>query len=150
MILEERKPKEEEDQVWWVPESSRNFPTKSACKLLFGSSVFLNHDLTSLIWKGNSPKKVKFFIWSLAHGNLNTLDRVQRRHPNLALSPSMCLLCNKSSEISNHLSLRCHFASRGWMYVKNLFDLVECPLREVNDGPFGLLSGWWFKKKTRI
>lgn len=42
-----------------------------------GNTVYLNHNLAKGTWRVNRPEKVEFFIWSLAHGSLNTSDKIQ-------------------------------------------------------------------------
>lgn len=81
--------------------------------LIYFLEALLNSIRFKLIWVGNRPKKEKKIIWSLAHSSLDTLDRVQRRHPKLTLSPIICFLCSQDSESSNLLFLHCWFAYKG-------------------------------------
>ncbi|VVA27564.1 PREDICTED: LOC110431707 isoform X1 [Prunus dulcis] len=39
------------------------------------------------IWKSKVPPKIKFHVWLLALGKLNTCDKIQRRRPSFYLSP---------------------------------------------------------------
>ncbi|KAI5334762.1 hypothetical protein L3X38_024895 [Prunus dulcis] len=45
------------------------------------------------VWKAKTPPKVKFFMWLIAIGKVNTCDRIQRRNPMMCLSPHWCVLC---------------------------------------------------------
>lgn len=44
-------------------------------------------------------------MWSLLHKGLDTMETLQRKLASYYLNPNWCVLCNKSSESSNHLFL---------------------------------------------
>lgn len=94
--------------------SPEGYTSKSFFQLLHPGShqPFFQQFLS--IWKSSVPHRVKVFAWLLAHGKLNTNDLVQRRNPQIQVSPSWCCLCRKGYETLNHLMLRCEFASDLW------------------------------------
>lgn len=51
------------------------------------------------------PKKCKNFIrtLTLALGGLNTIDRVQKVNPSIALTPHWCSLCKKEGTSEDNL-----------------------------------------------
>lgn len=53
--------------------------------------------------KENVPRKLNS-CWELSHGAINTHNRVQRKLPHHALSPSCCRFCYKASESQGHTS----------------------------------------------
>lgn len=64
------------------------------------------------------PKKVRGFVWEVALDKVNTLDNLQVRHPNQALSPSPCVMCLTEPKTGSHLFLHCGVARYMW---HNLF-----------------------------
>ena len=73
----------------------------------------------NFIWKPYIPYKVKIFAWLVVHGKVNTCDLVQRRNPNMALSPSWCVLCSKQNESIDHLLMHCEIATKLWNQLFN-------------------------------
>lgn len=69
------------------------------------------------LWNNNLPKKCKFFIWSLLHNSLNTLDKVQRRHPSLHINPNWCILCKDHDETGLHLFITCNYSQFIWAHI---------------------------------
>lgn len=70
----------------------------------------LNEDLCIQIWDGNTPKRVKFFMWTTTMNNINTMSKVQGKYSNLCISPHVCVMCYKSEETLSRLWLYCEFA----------------------------------------
>lgn len=63
------------------------------------------------IWYSAAPPRVKAFNWVVSLNRQNTTDILQRRHPYMALFPSVCCLCRVTVESGNHLFIHCPFAS---------------------------------------
>ena len=66
------------------------------------------------IWKCSIPYRVKVFAWLVVHDKVNTCDLVQRWNPNMALSPSWCVLCWKQNETIDHLLMHCEITTKLW------------------------------------
>ena len=50
-----------------------------------------------MVWRATVPKKVRFFIWQVLLGRVNTVDRLVRKRT-LLVSPFCCILCWKVEE----------------------------------------------------
>ena len=72
------------------------------------------------IWKVKVPKRVAFFMWIAAHGQILTLDNLMLRGHPLA---NRCYLCCCNAESVNHLLLFCPIAHSLWMYMLRLFGI---------------------------
>lgn len=83
-------PSGREDVLTWRLDKSGMFSVKSALEEIQTKRRILEEDLSSQIWEGNIPQKVKFFLWSSALNSINTIDRIQRRFPCLNLSRLVC------------------------------------------------------------
>lgn len=59
------------------------------------------------IWKVKVPSKVNILAWAVAHGKLNTCDKVQRRRPGSCPSPYWCIMCRKGEESVDRVFLQC-------------------------------------------
>lgn len=66
------------------------------------------------LWSSLIPKKCKFFLWSILHNGINTMDKYQKRNPSLYLNPNWCVLCRNSSESAEHIFMTCSFSSVFW------------------------------------
>ena len=66
------------------------------------------------------PKRVAFFMWTAAHGQILTLDNLKLRGRPLA---NRCCLCCNNVESVDHLLLFCPIAHSLWMYMIRLFGI---------------------------
>ena len=82
------------------------------------------------------PKRVAFFIWIAAHGQILTLDNLMLRGRPLAIR---CCLCCCNAESVDHLLLFCLIAHSLWMYMLRLFGIVWVMPSSVVD----LLFCWY-------
>ena len=72
------------------------------------------------IWKVKVPKRVAFFTWTIAHGQILTLDNlILHGHP-LA---NRCCMCCYNAESVDHLLHFCPVAHSLWMYMLRLFEI---------------------------
>lgn len=55
-----------------------------------------------------APPKVKAFSRVASLGRINTLDKLQRRHPFMVFSLSIFGMCGKDLEAGNHLFIHCY------------------------------------------
>ena len=72
------------------------------------------------IWKVKVPKRVAFFMWTVAHGQILTLDNFMLRGRPLM---NRCCLCCRNAESVGHLLLFCSIAHSLWMYILQLFGI---------------------------
>ena len=125
-ILHSWAPIARNDSLNWIPNMNGNFTTKSTFLNLTKRSPNIAVTLIRHIWKNKIPKKVKFFLWSLAYRSLNTHEKLQRKIQNTLISPSMCCLCAKDEETLDHLFLHCPFTKKAWNTLFGIFDLELC------------------------
>ena len=75
-------------------------------------------------WKGirkvEVPKRMAFFMWTTAHGQILTLDHLMLRDRPLT---NRCCMCYCNAESVNHLLLFCSIAHSLWMYMLRLFGI---------------------------
>lgn len=62
------------------------------------------------IWKGPIPKKIRFFLWEVSLGSINTGDFLIKKAPWIASAPNWCVLCHHSGESIIHILVFCDFA----------------------------------------
>ena len=73
-----------------------------------------------VIWKVKVPKRVAFFMWTAAHGQILTLDNlILRGRP---LANRCCLYCSNAESVG-HLLLFYPIAHSLWMYMLQLFGI---------------------------
>ena len=94
-----------EDRTIWNLEPSGNFSSKSYFLWLSDDRSFNDFKPFAMIWKAKVPMKIQIFPWALVKGEINTGDVIQRRNPNICLSPSCCVMCRRSEDSINHLFL---------------------------------------------
>ena len=81
----------------------------------------INLTLAKTIWKGHQPKKVKFFLWEIAHKAIAQVKifpkkkkkkkkKKKRMTTYITLSPNWCSLCKKENESQSHLFMQCTYA----------------------------------------
>ena len=94
------------------------------------------------IWKVKVSKRVAFFMWTAAHGQILTLDDIMLRGRPLA---NLCCLCCNNAESVDHLLLFCLIAHSLWMYMIRLFRIERIMPGSVVD----LLFCWyhWLGKR---
>ena len=93
----------------------------------------INPTLAKTIWKGHQPKKVKFFLWEIAHKAIRTSENLQKRMPYISLSPNWCPLCKKENKSQSHLFMLCTYAQNIWTTILNIFGWHLTFPREVKD-----------------
>ena len=121
------------DNLCWSLNGSGKFDTRS-----FYHKI---RDVTppNFPWKGilkvKVTKRVAFFMWTVAHGQILTLDNLMLRGCSLANRFCMCC-CNE--EPVNHLLIFCSLAHSMWMHMLQLFRIDWVMLSLVAD----LLCCW--------
>ena len=89
--------------------------------------------LAKFLWSSKVPSKVKALAWLVAHGKVNTNDKLQLRRPYKALCPQWCILCKGNEESIDHLFLHCPVTIGLWHRLFNLVGLIWVPLRSLED-----------------
>ena len=108
------------DKRIWEGDELGHFSCKSFFDLLINSSEEDTFVPQKIIWKVGVPLKVKKFAWLASWKKVNTCDMRQRR-PNLAISPSWCILCKCDNESIDHVLIHCKFAKCIWYKVRREF-----------------------------
>ncbi|KAJ9676364.1 hypothetical protein PVL29_025068 [Vitis rotundifolia] len=85
------------------------------------------------LWSSKAPSKVKALAWLVAHGKVNTNDKLQLRRPYKSLCPQWCILCKGNGESIDHLFLHCPVTIGLWHKLFNLAGLVWVPPRSFVD-----------------
>ena len=102
------------------------------------------------LWRSHIPQKCKFFIWTMVHQKLNTMDNIQKRNPSMCLNPNWCISCRSSNEDMNYLFILCPIAHRLWnlwssetsipMTSTNIKDLCLCLCRLTGSSAKNIIS----------
>ncbi|RVW25911.1 hypothetical protein CK203_111345 [Vitis vinifera] len=82
----------------WSLSSSGSFSVKSFFCALSKVSNPLMFLPAKFLWSSKVPSKVKALAWLVAHGKVNTNDKLQLRRPYKALCTQWCILCKGNGE----------------------------------------------------
>ncbi|RVX09324.1 LINE-1 retrotransposable element ORF2 protein [Vitis vinifera] len=93
----------------------------------------LMSSLTKFLWSSKVPSKVKALAWIVAHGKVNTNDKLQLRRPYKSLCPQWCILCKGNGESIDHLFLLCPVTIGLWNKLFKLAGLDWVPPRSFED-----------------
>ncbi|RVW46854.1 Transposon TX1 uncharacterized 149 kDa protein [Vitis vinifera] len=108
----------------------------------FSEIFFLGHVKVSnpilflpakFLWSSKVPSKVKALAWIVAHGKVNTNDKLQLRRPYKSLCPQWCILCKGNGESIDHLFLHCPVTIGLWNKLFKLAGLDWVPPRSFED-----------------
>ena len=88
---------------------------------------------TKFLWSSKVLSKVKALAWLVAHGKVNTNDKLQLRRPYKALCPQWCILCKGNGESIDHLFLHCPVTIGLWHRLFNLVGVIWVPPRSLED-----------------
>ena len=102
------------DVKTWVPSSLGAFSINSFFLTLSNFSNSIPFYLVNFLWKSKVSSKVRAFAWLVAHKKVSTNDMLQLRRPFKAFSPDWCILYRGSSEMIDHLFLRCPITLGLW------------------------------------
>ncbi|KAK1285493.1 hypothetical protein QJS10_CPB20g00703 [Acorus calamus] len=120
------------DRPIWIPKQSTRFSVKSCYDWRRRGlpAATLGCGLASRIWKPKIPRKIKVFLWLLAHERL--LTRVLRSKWRTD-DNALCDLCGEAPETVAHLFCQCRVARAFWREVEQATSLI----------PFLGLSEMW-------
>ncbi|CAI0460668.1 unnamed protein product [Linum tenue] len=113
----------------WLPNPDSGFSVSSMYRAL-ADDLFpgvANYPVVS-IWKAIIPTKVCFFLWTLSHSKLRTIDKLKSWGLNLA---NRCDLCKCQEETADHLFVDCTFAREVWFGISRACPLVEPPSGDI-------------------
>ena len=68
----------------------------------------------NIIWKDKVPNKVRFMVWSIAWGRVNTNHPRQKKRLGMTLSPYWCIMCRRNLESFDYYFLHCSVACNLW------------------------------------
>ena len=124
------------DRLSWSLNGKGSFDSRSFYRALCTpSSVSVLFPWKS-IWKVKAPRRVVFFLWSVAWGRILTCDNLMRRGHVMA---GWCCLCRAAGESVDHLRLHCDVARDLWHCVLHAFGVAWVLPNHIP----ALLFGWW-------
>ena len=88
------------------------------------------------IWKVKAPRRVSFFLWTVAWDRILTGDNLRLRGFDFV---HWCIMCRCCGETVDHLLLYCEKAHHLWCFAFKIFGISWVPSRTVSD----LLFSWW-------
>ena len=88
----------------WNPNPSWGFSYRSMFSLLLDLAP-LKWSVFDVVCRIKALKKVRFFIWQVLLGQVNTVDRLVRRTP--LVGPFYCMLCRKVEEDLDNVCWDC-------------------------------------------
>ena len=121
-------------EMRWKLHSSGVFDTKSFYQAIAGK-----HDIKfpwKVIWLVKAPRRVSFFMWSAAWGQILTCDNLMLRGFTMV---GWCCMCRAAGETGSHLLVHCTFASDLWSSVFRSFGVLWVFPEHITT----LLSGWY-------
>ena len=116
------------DKLFWCLNGSGKFDVRSFYRKI--RNVTLPTFPWKGIWKVKVPRRVAFFMWTIAHGQILTLDYLMLRDRILA---NRCCMCCCNEEFVDHLLISCLVAHSLWMYMLRLFGIDWVMLGSVVD-----------------
>lgn len=84
----------------WNPNPSRGFTNKSLFSHLLDPFSY-SESVFDVVCKAKVPMKVRFFIWQVLLGHVNTVNRLVRKRT-LLVGLFCCMLCRKAEEDLDH------------------------------------------------
>ncbi|KAF5188889.1 Tubulin binding cofactor a [Thalictrum thalictroides] len=107
--------KEEEDSWLWKCSNTNCFTVKSFYTYFaqLGSSnlAHTHHVCVNMVWKVKIASEVKFFMWGMMLGSVQTKENLIFR--GMVLDP-MCVMCKNVEETMGHPVLHCSFTKGIW------------------------------------
>jgi hypothetical protein len=128
------------DKLWWLPYRKGVFEVKSFYR------AFSPHGSGSFpwksVWKSKAPPRVAFFVWTVVHSKILTLDNLGRRG---LVVVNRCWLCEADVESVDHLLLHYAVVRDLWIAFFARFGLCWIIPHSVKE----LLASWWTAGRTR-
>ena len=121
------------DTLCWQLKGNGKFDIRSYYHVICGASNSLFP--WKGVWKPKIPRRVEFFLWTAAQGQILTLDNLMLRGHPLA---SWCCMCCCDGELVDHLLLHCPVTQSLWTFMLQAFGIHWVMPGSV----VGLLSCW--------
>ena len=126
--------REGSDKMVWKPRLSGEFAVRSFyCALQDSNRPKFPW---KSIWGVKAPRRISFFIWTAAKGQILTRDNLMKRRHVLA---GWCCLCKNQWETGAHLLIHCEVATALWGFVFQKFGIQWVLPANIVD----LLFGWY-------
>ena len=93
------------------------------------------------IWSVKVPKRVSFFLWTIALGKILTLDNLTKTGMSLV---SWCCMCRSNGELVDHILIHCDVAYALWGVAFQIFRIQWIMLGNVSSLLFSQRN--WFGK----
>lgn len=119
------------DSRIWKPSPSGFFNCSSFYNILLQTSNLVGNFPSKEVWGSPVPPKIQAFCWEVVLQKINTLDLLQKKRPNMCLSPHVCCLCLGSGETISHLLISCPFVFFIWSWFSSLFGYRWTPSSSV-------------------
>ena len=74
----------------------------------------------SFPWKPKVPSRVAYFVWTVALGNILTVDNIWKQE--ILILDCYCM-CKRNGELVDHLLIHCALASDLWFMIFILFGI---------------------------
>ena len=123
------------DTFYWQLKGDGNFDIQSYYLAIRGASISLFP--WKGVWKPKIPKRVAFFLWTIAHGQTLTLDNLILKGRPLA---NRCCMCCCDGESVNHLLLHCPVIHSLWTFMLQAFGILW-----VMPGSVASLLSYWYQ-----
>ncbi|CAL1376876.1 unnamed protein product [Linum trigynum] len=115
----------------WAPNVGSSFSVASVYRCLADDAFPGVPDFPdAVIWKNIIPPKICFFIWTLSHGRIPTIDKLQRVGWELA---NRCELCRQSEETQDHLFASCGYSMNVWNLIGSKCRINTQPRSSIID-----------------
>jgi ribonuclease HI len=108
---------DKEDKLLWIHNSHGDLTLKDAYS--FFTTVGQKVNWAKSVWNIAIPPSKSFMVWRLFHHKMPTDEILSIRGLQL---PSVCSLCNKEAETTNHLFLHCPFSLALWNWLSSIIN----------------------------
>lgn len=83
------------DDTWrWILDKSSQFTSKSLAHHLASCGIEQKSTLYKNIWRGLIPRNIRFFLWKVNDGSINTVDVLIKKAPWIVSAPNWRVLCH--------------------------------------------------------
>ncbi|KAF5176920.1 Reverse transcriptase zinc-binding domain [Thalictrum thalictroides] len=117
-LLQQQRTSSDDDHWCWTLEKNGKFTVSSFAEFLqqedrLLKGITLQNFPFKLAWSNKLPPKIKFFVWTVLQGRLQTAHHLVSR--GMVLN-TICPLCHLNDETSEHLLLSCSVSKLVWRY----------------------------------
>ena len=137
---------EGDDHLVWRLTTFGVFDVRSFYKLLSSPSPNIDEFPWEGIWCAKVPKRVSFFLWTIANDGILTIDNLVKRGRFLV---NRCCLCYCDEESVDHLLLHYKFSQALWCEAFVVFGIQWVMPRSVSSF-FFTWRNWFGKHRSTI